>query len=46
MIVDYDHNPRISDEQRLASLRDSMQIALNEIYNQLDNLKQDADKQK
>lgn len=31
MIIDYDHNPYITDEQRLQSLKESVQMALNEL---------------
>jgi hypothetical protein len=31
MIIDYDHNPNITEEQRLQSLKESVQMALNEL---------------
>lgn len=31
MILDYDHNPNISEEKRLQSLKESVQRALDEI---------------
>lgn len=31
MIIDYDHNPNITHEQRLNSLKESVQMALNEV---------------
>lgn len=31
MIIDYDHNPNITEEQRLQSLKESVQMALDEI---------------
>ena len=31
MIIDYDHNPRISYDQKLQSLKESVQLALNEV---------------
>lgn len=30
MIIDYDHNPALSVDQKLQSLKDSVQMALNE----------------
>ena len=44
MIIDYDHNPKASYEQKLQSLKESVQMALNEVgsggttdYNNLAN---------
>lgn len=31
MIIDYDHNPTASVEQKLQSLKESVQMALNEV---------------
>lgn len=31
MIIDYDHNPNITNEQRLQSLKESVQMALNDV---------------
>lgn len=31
MIIDYDHNPQASIDQKLQSLMESIQLALNEI---------------
>lgn len=31
MIIDYDHNPAASYEQKLKSLKESVQMALNEV---------------
>lgn len=31
MIIDYDHNPKASYEQKLQSLKESVQLALNEV---------------
>ena len=33
MIIDYDHNPNIDGEKRLQSLKESVQRALDEVYN-------------
>lgn len=30
MIIDYDHNPKLSYDQKLQSLKESVQMALNE----------------
>lgn len=30
MIIDYDHNPRLTVDQKLQSLKESVQMALNE----------------
>ena len=30
MIIDYDHNPRLTYDQKLQSLKESVQMALNE----------------
>ena len=35
MIIDYDHNKDLTEEQRLASLKRSIQTALDEIENRL-----------
>lgn len=34
MIIDYDHNPSLTVDQKLQSLKDSVQMALNEEPNQ------------
>ena len=39
MIIDYDHNPNVTDEQMLQSLKESVQMALNEIDAELDELR-------
>lgn len=31
MIIDYDHNPKASYDQKLQSLKESVQLALNEV---------------
>lgn len=31
MIIDYDHNPALTTDQKLQSLKESVQMALNEI---------------
>lgn len=31
MIIDYDHNPKLTYDQKLQSLKESVQMALNEI---------------
>lgn len=31
MIIDYDHNPNITEERRLQSLKESVQMALNDV---------------
>ena len=31
MIIDYDHNPRLTYDQKLQSLKESVQMALNEV---------------
>lgn len=33
MILDYDHNPNITEEKRLQSLKESVQRALDELQN-------------
>lgn len=38
MIIDYDRNPGRTPEEQLRSLRDSVQLALNEHLTTLDNL--------
>ena len=37
MIIDYDHNPNASVDQKLQSLKESVQLALNEIVTALNN---------
>lgn len=41
MIIDYDHNPNVTDEQRLQSLKESVQMALNEIDAKLEELRKE-----
>ena len=31
MIIDYDHNPNTSTDQKLQSLKESVQMAMNEV---------------
>ena len=44
MIIDYDHNPNVTDEQRLQSLKESVQMALNEIDAKLEELRKEIKK--
>jgi len=37
MVIDYDHNPNITEEQRVQSLKESVQMALNEMWSLVDN---------
>lgn len=38
MIIDYDHNPHLRFEQKLQSLKESVQMALSEKDKQIDEL--------
>lgn len=39
MLISYDKNPNLTEEQRLQSLINSIQMALNEIKDELEELK-------
>ena len=43
MIIDYDHNPSLTVDQKLQSLKESVQMALNEIITEQYN-KSEVDK--
>ena len=43
MIIDYDHNPALSVDRKLQSLKDSVQMALNEEPNDAGYLTQHQD---
>lgn len=43
MIIDYDHNPALTVDQKLQSLKESVQMALNEIITEQYN-KSEVDK--
>lgn len=43
MIIDYDHNPALTVDQKLQSLKESVQMALNEIITEQYN-KSEMDK--
>ena len=39
MLIDYDHNPALTEDQKLQSLKESMQMALNELTEEIIKLK-------
>lgn len=43
MIIDYDHNPSLTVDQKLQSLKESVQMALNEVITEQYN-KSEVDK--
>ena len=43
MIVDYDRNPQLSIDRKLASLCDSIQRAINELQDELDKLRKEME---
>jgi len=43
MVIDYDRNPNLAPEQRIESLRENVQLALNEIQTQLDRIEKKLD---
>lgn len=44
MIIDYDHNPALTADQKLQSLKESVQMALNEIITEQYNKSEEVDK--
>ena len=42
MIIDYDRNPQLSTERKLASLCDSMQRAINELQQEIRDLQKEV----
>ena len=44
MIIDYDHNPNITDEQRLKSLKESVQMMYDELLVSIEELKKEVQK--
>lgn len=41
MIIDYDHNPALSVDQKLQSLKESMQMAVDELTDTIKKLKEE-----
>lgn len=46
MIIDYDHNPNATTDEKLQSLKESVQMALNEVTDTIDILKREIQKLK
>lgn len=44
MIIDYDHNPNITEEQRLQSLKESVQRMGDELTDRLERLEKMLEK--
>lgn len=42
MIIDYDHNPALTEDQKLQSLVESIRLAFNEQQTQIEELKKIA----
>ena len=43
MIVDYDRNPQLSVERKMASLCDSIQRAINELQDEINKLRKEVE---
>lgn len=41
MIIDYDHNPALTTDQKLQSLKESMQMAVDELTDTIKKLKEE-----
>ena len=39
MIIDYDHNPALTEDQKLQSLKESVQMAYDELIDSIEALK-------
>ena len=39
MIIDYDHNPALTEDQKLQSLKESVQMAYDELIDNIEALK-------
>lgn len=46
MIIDYDHNPAVSVDQKVQSLKESVQMALNEVDSNLALIKKQIEELK
>lgn len=46
MIIDYDHNPALTVDQKLQSLRENTQMAIDEMLVSIEKMKQDIEKLK
>ena len=44
MIIDYDHNPALTQDQKLQSLQESVQMAMNEVAASIEELRQEIKK--
>lgn len=43
MIIDFDHNPALTTDQKLQSLRESAQMAIDELTDTIEKLKSEID---